>query len=275
MKSDLLKHIDRLIQERPVSKDALTSYRELINLMGEVEPKPLGISIDDKITDIKKDEGFPLFSGDALPLDFEASSEVLKRFLDHLSGTKREDAKGLKKALKKSNKDADWIGKLFKTVLNRDAKALSKMGKEVDLDPKVLQFLAQVALRPSLNALRNEAADKIEKKGWDYGYCPLCGSQPNMAYFDERGKRHLHCELCGEEWPHPRVNCPFCQNEEQKSMGYFQSEQEEGFRVDICRKCKRYIKTIDKRIVEDAAPMELEFLATIHLDLLANKHGFR
>jgi hypothetical protein len=32
---------------------------------------------------------------------------------------------------------------------------------------------------------------------------------------------------------------------------------------------------VDKRIVEDTAPMEVEFLATIHLDLLANKHGFK
>jgi hypothetical protein len=32
---------------------------------------------------------------------------------------------------------------------------------------------------------------------------------------------------------------------------------------------------VDKRIVEDAAPMELEYLATLHLDLLANKHGFK
>jgi hypothetical protein len=32
---------------------------------------------------------------------------------------------------------------------------------------------------------------------------------------------------------------------------------------------------VDKRIVEDAAPMEVEYLATIHLDLLANRHGFK
>jgi FdhE protein len=192
-----------------------------------------------------------------------------------LAATKREDAHGLKKALELIKGDSDWTRRLFRAVLQKDEENLSRMGKETDLDPKALLFLAQLAMRPSLRALRNSISEQIDKGGWDYGYCPLCGSQPNMAYFDKTGKRHLHCELCGEEWPHPRLNCPFCQAQEQKSLGYFHSEQEEGFRVDFCRKCNRYIKTVDKRIVEDAAPMEVEYLATIHLDLIAHKHGFK
>jgi len=275
MTEDLLEHIDRLIEQRPVAKDALISYRELLHLMSEVEPKPQIMRIEDRLKEIKKEEGFPLFSRNDLPLDFETSSELLGKLLDYLSSTKREDTDGLKKALEKSKNDADWAPELFRAGLDKDDKTLTKTGKEVDLDPTVLQFLAQLALKPSLQVLRNSISEEIDKRGWNYGYCPLCGSQPNMAYFDKTGKRHLHCELCGEEWPHPRVNCPFCQNQDQKSLGYFHSEQEEGLRVDFCRKCQRYIKTVDKRVIEKAAPMELEYLATIYLDLLATKHGFK
>jgi FdhE protein len=275
MKGDLLEHIDRLIAQRPVSKDALVSYRELVGLMGEVAPQPRKIHVEGRLKDVKKEEGFPLFSRNDLPLDFDASSALMSKFLDHLAATKREDVDGLKKALEQSKGDSDWANRLFRAVLEKDEENLTRMGKETDLDPKALQFLAQLALRPSLQALRNSVSEQIGKGGWDYGYCPLCGSQPNMAYFDKTGKRHLHCELCAEEWLHPRLNCPFCQTQEQKSLGYFHSEQEEGFRVDFCRKCNRYIKTVDKRIVEDAAPMELEYLATIHLDLLASNHGFK
>jgi FdhE protein len=275
MFEDLLAHIDRLIAKRPFSKDALVSYRELVGLMGDVAPQPRKIDFEDRLKHVKKEEGFPLFSRNDLPLDFEASSALISRFLDHLAATKREDVDGLKKALELSKSDAGWESKLFRALLEKDDENLTRMGKETDLDPKALQFLAQLALKPSLQALRNSASEEIDKGGWDYGYCPLCGSQPNMAYFDKTGKRHLHCELCGEEWPHPRLDCPFCRAQEQKSLGYFHSEQEEGFRVDFCRKCNRYIKTVDKRIVGDAAPMEVEYLATIHLDLLANKHGFK
>ena len=275
MTEDLLEHIDRLIEQRPVARDALISYRELLHLMSEVEPKPQIMRIEDRLKEIKKEEGFPLFSRNDLPLDFETSSKLLGKLLDYLSSTKRDDTGGLKKALEKSKTDADWASELLRAGLDKDDKTLTKTGKEVDLDPTVLQFLAQLALKPSLQVLRNSLSEEIDKRGWDHGYCPLCGSQPNMAYFDKTGKRHLHCELCGEEWPHPRVNCPFCQNQDQKSLEYFHSEQEEGLRVDFCRKCQRYIKTVDKRVIEKAAPMELEYLATIYLDLLANKHGFK
>ena len=275
MFENLLGHIDRLIAQRPVSKDALVSYRELVGLMGQVAPQPRKIHVESRLKDVKEEEGFPLFSRNDLPLDFEASSALMSKFLNHLAAAKREDVDGLVKALELSESNSDWSSRLFRAVLDEDNKNLTRMGKETDLDPKALQFLAQLALKPSLQALRNSVSEKIDKGAWDYGYCPLCGSQPNMAYFDKTGKRHLHCELCGEEWPHPRLNCPFCRAQEQKSLGYFHSEQEDGFRVDFCRKCNRYIKTVDKRIVEDAAPMEVEFLATIHLDLLANKHGFK
>ncbi|MGD9031582.1 MAG: formate dehydrogenase accessory protein FdhE [Desulfobacteraceae bacterium] len=275
MTEDLLEHVDRLIARRPVSKDALVSYRELVRLMGEVAPQPRKIQVESRLKVVKKEEGFPLFSRNDLPLDFETSSALLSKFLDHLAATERADVDGLKKALEQSQGDSEWANRLFRAVLEKDEKNLTRMGKETDLEPKVLQFLAQLALRPSLQALRNAVSKETDGGSWDYGYCPLCGSQPNMAYFDKTGKRHLHCELCGEEWPHPRLNCPFCQTQEQKSLGYFHSEEEEGFRVDFCRKCNRYIKTVDKRIVEDTAPMEVEFLATIHLDLLANKHGFK
>ena len=275
MPEDLLAHIDRLIQQRPVCKEALTSYRELATLMKEMQPEPQLFRSEDRLEHMKKDEGFPLFSREELPVDLHASSDLLSKFMEHLSKSDREDKDGLKKVLEKSQSKSDWTVSLFKALLEKDDKALAKAGKGVDLDPRTLRFLIQTALRPSLYALRETVSDRIDKEAWNYGYCPVCGSEPDMAYFAKTGKRYLHCELCGQEWTYPRLKCPFCQNEEHKRLGYFEAEQEEGFRVDFCRKCLRYLKTLDKRIFEEAAPMELENLATIHLDILANEHGFK
>ena len=275
MPEDLLAHIDRLIQQRPVCKDALESFRELAGLMKEVQPEPQDIKFEDRLNDMKKDEGFPIFSGEDLPVDLHASSELFTKFIAHLSNTERDDRDGLKKVLEKSKSDSGWTDSLLKAVIGKDDKVISKAGKELDLDPATLIFLAQVALKPSLYALCDAVSDRIDKEAWDYGYCPVCGSEPDMAYFAKTGKRYLHCELCGQEWAYSRIKCPFCQNEEHKTLGYFDVEGEEGFRVDFCRKCQRYVKTLDKRVFEEAAPMELENLATIHLDILANEHGFK
>ncbi len=271
---DLLNHIDRLIQQRPVTKKVLTPFRELVLIMAETRPETHPVSVEDRLKETKRKEGFPIFSREDLPLDLNSASGLLKGFLGHLAATQREDREGLKKALERSEAESGWPQRLFKAILSQDKKALSRLAKEVDLEPMALQFLGGVAMRPSLRALRESISDSIDRAGWEYGYCPLCGSQPDMACFEKTGKRYLHCELCGEEWAFPRIRCPFCDNQDQESLGYFESEEEEGFRVYFCRKCNRYLKTIDKRVFEEVAPLELENLATIHLDLLAGKHGF-
>jgi FdhE protein len=123
--------------------------------------------------------------------------------------------------------------------------------------------------------LKEKLKGKVDKKNWEHGYCPICGSEPDMAYLDKTGKRNIHCSLCGDEWSYPRLRCPFCGNQDQQKLGYFRSEQEEGFRVDFCRSCSRYLKTVDRRVFEKPAPMELEFLSTVHLDVLADQQGFK
>jgi len=276
MTDDLIEQIDRIMEQRPSTKASLMSYRELISLMKEIMPNPQEMVLEDRLKDMKKEEGFPLFPRDDLPIDLEVSKDLFKRFLEHFANTGRDDQEGIEKALKKTQTDTQWLDQLFRAILKMDNKTFDKMGKEMDLNPRVLEFLAETAMKPSLYALRSSISEKhLDKTEWDYGYCPLCGSQANMAYLDKTGKRYLHCQLCSEEWLYPRLNCPFCQNVDHKTLGYFQAEQEEGFRVDFCRKCQRYIKTIDKRVFETSGPMELEYLATIHLDLLAGQHGFK
>ena len=275
MTRDLVQHIDRLIQQRPAAKTALAPFRELALLMVQVNPDVKPLEVERGIRDIKQQQNFPLFSREDMPLDFSAASDLLKKSLEHLGATDRDDREGLKKARKEAVDTGEWSKNLFKTILKQDEKALSLTAKEVDLDPMVLQFLGQVALTPSIHAIRDALTSSIDTDGWDYGYCPLCGSQPDMAYFTKTGKRYLHCELCGEEWAFSRIRCPFCDNQDQETLGYFEVEEEEGFRIYFCRECMRFLKTIDKKAFEEVAPLELENLATIHLNILANEHGFQ
>ncbi|MCP4666003.1 MAG: formate dehydrogenase accessory protein FdhE [Deltaproteobacteria bacterium] len=270
-----LSHIDRLIQQRPISEKTLVPFRDLVLIMIQAEPGLEPIVLEEGLKDIKREEGFPLFSREDLPLDLDTVSVLLARFLEHLGQANRNDKGGLQKALEKSKRAPDWALTLIEGILRQDEDTLAKISKDTGLDPEVLRFLGRVALRPSLHAMRDTLSQQIDREGWDHGYCPVCGSQPCMAYFAKTGKKYLHCELCGEEWAYPRLRCPFCQNQDHETLGYFQAEEEEGFRVDYCKKCLRYLKTIDRRVFEEEAPMELEHLATIHLDILAAEQGFR
>jgi len=275
MTNELLHQIDRLIQKRPMYKEALSVYRDIVVFLNEIEPDIKYVMKDEVVREIKVKEGFPLFSREDLPIDLKAASSLFKRLLEHLSSKKRKDKEALEKALKRARTDSEWINSVIAAFLSRDEPAVSRMAKEVTLEPMILKFLTNMALKPSLNTLKESAGERIEKDGWNYGYCPLCGSYPDMAYLGDQGKRFLHCELCGYEWYYPRLKCPFCENDQPKKLGYFVSEEEEGFRVDSCKKCNCYIKTLDMRVIEQPAPLELENLITLHLDMLAHEQGFK
>lgn len=275
MDSNLSDHIERIIRNRPFCKDILKSYGELLSIMESEEPSLGDIGTEKRLKSIKLKGGFPLFPRDELPVDLKSGKRVLLRFLERLLKSKGEKNQRLEKAVLEFQKDSSLLQEVFKAVLETDREGLAGISNRVNLEPERLYFLAKTALMPSLNALRAAFAHELDKTVWDQGYCPFCGSEPDMACLDRTGKRHLHCELCGEDWPYPRLNCPFCQNDDHNTLGYFHSDQEEGFRVDFCRKCGRYIKTIDRRSFESETPMELEYLATLHLDVIANKEGFK
>ena len=70
------------------------------------------------------------------------------------------------------------------------------------------------------------------------------------------------------------MTCAFCGNEDQDSLRYFCVESAETYRVDICDKCKRYIKTVDARKTGQVMNLLVENLATLALDIVAVKEGF-
>ena len=262
------------MQQRPMYKEVLSAYRDLLGFVDEVEPEVAYKVKDASIRELKAREGFPLFSREDLPIDHEAAAVLFQRLLQHLSSTERKDREALKRAFQAVEGNPQWVNDVIGAFLSGDEVKLTTMAQEVTLSPMVVKFLAHMAVWPSMKYLRESAAEGIQERTWNHGWCPLCGSSPDMAYFSDEGKRFLHCELCGYEWTYPRIKCPFCENERAKDLGYFTGEEEEGYRIDFCRKCKRYIKTLDRRLVGSPGPLELENLTTLHLDMLAHKQGF-
>lgn len=274
MAEKLLEQIDRLIQRKPMYKEALSVYRELLGFLDEIEPEIVYEAKDASVRALKAREGFPLFSRGDLPIDHEGAASLFQRLLEHLSRTKRKDREALKMTLQRVESNPNLVKEVITAFLSGDEATITTMAQEVTLSPMVVKFLAHMALGPSMKYLRESATEGIRDYTWNYGYCPLCGSSPDVACFNDEGKRFLHCELCGYEWHYPRLKCPFCGEERAKELGYFTSEEEEGYRVDFCKKCKRYIKTLDMRLIGSPAPLEVENLITLHLDMLAHKQGF-
>jgi len=153
---------------------------------------------------------------------------------------------------------------------------LSEQNLEEELGPEgsLLFFFLIQTLKPTFEIQAEQWRTSMKELSWTQGYCPFCGGFPSMGEIRKEGKRMLHCPLCATEWEYPRVKCPYCQNEDQEQLTYFQVEGEIGNRVDICLACRHYLKTIDSRDMGGFLDFEVEDYLTLHLDHLAQEEGF-
>ncbi len=139
----------------------------------------------------------------------------------------------------------------------------------------LVELFVEESLRPALENFAEKYRGMIETLGWSEGYCPICGKEPKIGQIKgDEENRFLFCNQCGFEWNYSRIKCPFCGNEEQHSLAYFTVEGEERYRVDVCNVCKRYVKIVDFRGSEAKANLDVEDIATLHLDMLASEEGY-
>jgi FdhE protein len=115
---------------------------------------------------------------------------------------------------------------------------------------------------------------KIDKDVWKRGFCPVCGKYPYFGIITKESEKIVECGLCGYQWNIERIFCPFCENKEQNKIKYFEDENDPQYRVYLCDECKRYLKTLNEENVDTYSHLEIEDVATLHLDLIAKERGY-
>jgi len=262
---------------RPAYKDLLAFYEKLF-LAQEASKKHIHlqpIKIPEDLLSVKRKEKFPLIARKDFTVDIKASEALLKeicQFACEANEVLYQAGIKLMDALDKGTVDASTL--LSKT-LSEDDVYFDETAKSLEIDKEVLFFMAHVSIRPCLSLCAEQLATYIGKGTlWGKGYCPVCGSPPAISILRGEGERFFFCSFCDHEWHSQRIYCPFCENKDQKTLHYFFSEEEE-YRVNVCDKCKRYIKTIDTREIERPVYPFLEQIATLHLDMLAQNQGLQ
>ncbi len=182
------------------------------------------------------------------------------------------------------SEDFDWE-KMIKSSFDRaqeDLKSDAPMEAESSSSSEerdnfdLVDLFAEESLRPELEYIAEKYGAAVEKAGWSEGYCPICGKEPKIGEIraEEDGRRYLFCNQCGFKWHFRRIKCPFCGNDEQHSLAYFAVEGEERHRVDVCNKCRRYIKIVELPKSSEEPNLDVEDIATLHLDMIAYDEGY-
>lgn len=104
--------------------------------------------------------------------------------------------------------------------------------------------------------------------------CPGCGGRPVVGVLREQAhgaRRSLICGRCSLEWDYPRVTCAACGKGEPE---IYTAEQIANVRLEVCRDCRVYLKTVDLSRNALAVPI-VDEIASIPLDLWAQERGYR
>jgi FdhE protein len=240
--------------------------------------KPI-FSVEDKLIPGKMTGGLPLIDLAGNKYDLARPKEYFYSLISIAEKRMPAEAHRFLDVIK--NEQFDWeviIRESFnpapegEEIPEREARASGEHDEQIDL----IDLFIEESLRPELEVVAEKYGALVEKSDWTEGYCPICGKEPKIGEIreSEDGRRYLFCHQCGYKWHFRRIKCPFCGNEEQHSLAYFAVEGEESHRVDVCNKCRRYIKIIELPKSSEGVNLDVEDIATLHLDMLAYEEGY-
>lgn len=225
---------------------------------------------------LKLEEEFPLVNIPEFYYDNKAAGKLFTEICGILTAGENEISESVKKiAGLTADKNID-IDRLFSSFINEDEIVFDSLEKEHGIDKLVLAFIVFNSMKPSLTVFAENISVHLDKDSvWEKGYCPVCGSAPEISLFEENGKRFLICGFCSHKWASRRIYCPFCENADHETIQYFEIEDEEECRVDACDKCKKYIKTIDIKKTTRTIYPPLESMATPYIDMKFEEMGYK
>lgn len=172
--------------------------------------------------------------------------------------------------------------RLLALVYQRDQNAVRQLASEHGVNVDMLWLLGDLVVAPIAHlqqraALRESDPESPVREAlerWDHGYCPACGSWPALAEFFF-GERLLRCAFCACTW-RPRVDqCVYCGARDERFATVVPDRNQPGRRVELCKACSGFLKTIDTDTITPFPLVAIEDLASADLDQSALHHGFR
>jgi FdhE protein len=218
--------------------------------------------------------GTPLLQAGHLIVDPAEVLGELHRVAGNLAETAELGTAGQRAAEILSTAPID-LGPLLGPVLDADRSAIEREAFRLQIEADPLAHLAGLALQPFLWEAAARLAALTDLDRWDRGYCPVCGAWPGLAELVGPEKRRvLRCVRCAAAWSWSILLCPYCGNDDHRTLGLLQ-EEGSSERIDLCEQCHGYVKAITSYASVSPAKLVAEDVATADLDLVATEDGYR
>jgi FdhE protein len=230
-------------------------------------------------------QGVPLLHDQPVSVDVHYAADLFSRTVNML--LERDDA-DLQVRLRTLVGAATGGGldpeRLFTEAFVQHHDHLADQAMQAGVDGELLLTLARHAVAPLLQGYAAQLMPLVERVDdgsatsaqWHKGYCPVCGAWPMLG--ELRGvelAQYLRCSGCGGAWRSRRVLCPYCGNDDYRTLQMLQVEGEQRFRISVCERCKGFLKVGNAFDPPPAELVALDDLASMHLDLAAVERGYQ
>jgi FdhE protein len=143
----------------------------------------------------------------------------------------------------------------------------------------------RAAYAPCIAAHKSVLTALAPVKLWRKPYCPVCGSDPDLAMLENHpdtseflvsksGEIWHHCPTCTYRWRFVRMVCPGCGNQDHETLNRFSLPGSPREYIYACDKCRQYLPCLDLVERADAIDFDLAALNAVHLDAAAQASGY-
>jgi len=270
--------IDKMLNRLAEAEQPLPTYLELFRQIIDVQKQSNIPDLSQSLAKLKEKvphspgKRKPVISFDDLVIDWTETKDLLQKVVrltkEYLAPTFEETAE-----LDRICTDHKLAENMSKSWFEAGT-ASGKGSKSTDIGPLIASVL-QATFYPLLTTYSNELSPMIKQESWYQRYCPICGGSPDLAFLDkERGARWLLCSRCDTKWLYHRLVCPYCGNDEQKTLAFF-TDDKGLYRLYVCDKCHHYIKAIDTRKSETEILLPLARVLTLDMDRQAQEMKYQ
>lgn len=272
----IIKAIERMEEEIPQLGEIYDAFKELMAQQaafkaGLPSPEIPTLELDTQLYS----QGVPLLDSGAFAPSWSSLQKAAARLIPAMERgfpKIREQLLILKEVMETTDRETAPLARVLASGTNED---LRQIAGELGVAPANLEFVVGQLKKPFAEK-RSEAAPSVpESVEWVKGYCPVCGSWPELSFLEgQEGRRWLRCSFCGHEWQFMRTQCPFCETTDLEKMELLFQEDRPFERAELCYECRKYVVGVDLRDRPYEVVHEVAALGLVYLDILAQEKEF-
>jgi FdhE protein len=228
--------VETIINLRPAYHEILDFYKTVFRIQEEnlCMLNCSTIVIDSDKLKLKQENELPLIDPSEFIIDMASAGQIFEKICnvtETLAPGLASGAGSMKIAVSEGRLG---LASLFTAILSNNEKQLIELSTSLNIPLDELYLFSFLCMSPSIRTCAKQLESYFSiipelKKG----YCPICGSRPNLASLDQEGRQFLHCSLCSHHWNFPRIECVFCSNTDKETQHYFYNEEEKEYRVNL------------------------------------------